>query len=162
MTKPYMQKEDRTYQVLRQLDFRVPMYGMQHLAGHEGVVEWMNEQRQDYKQVIVMRSDLDPKPNRGKEIAQACHASVNAMLQANKHAVQNWRELCGDRKVTLKATEAELIGLAEAARIAGLPHWLVVDEGKTYFKGVHTITALGIGPSYAPDINELTGGLSLY
>jgi peptidyl-tRNA hydrolase, PTH2 family len=126
------------------------------------------------KQVIVIRRDLHMR--RGKEIAQGAHASgawlatlVAASLDVNGKAsvtidpvASAW--LTGSfRKVTLQVqTEEELTALDAEARARGLRSVLIRDSGKTEFGGVATITALGIGPDIAIDIDAVTGHLSIY
>ena len=133
---------------------------------------------EDVKQVIVIRRDLHMR--RGKEIAQGAHASSAwlASLVASKlaavgpsavsvtvtldPAARVWLT-SSFRKVTLQVqSEDQLVSLHEAALARGLHSHLIRDSGRTEFGGVPTITALAIGPGRATDIDELTGGLTLY
>ena len=123
----------------------------------------------DTKQVIVMRKDL--KMRRGKEIAQACHASIaflTRQLQGEKtnvkisDAAREWIE-SGFTKICVQVqSEEELMEIKNKAECAGLDVHLVTDAGKTEFDGVPTKTCLAIGPDQASKIDAITGGLSLY
>jgi len=128
------------------------------------------------KQVIVMRKDL--KMRRGKEMAQAAHASMAALLSLaqrdtssagmnitlstrNGTALYEW--LSGKfRKIALYTnSEEELLKLYEKAKDKGLPVALITDCGDTEFNGVPTNTCIAIGPAEDEIINEITGGLKL-
>src|SRR5438552_2759843 len=123
------------------------------------------------KQVICMRRDL--KMRRGKEIAQASHASMafitrelrdmddevrdrsscdgskNAWLGFNPSDEENEWLSSSFTKVCVRVnSEEELLAVAEKAKAAGLTVHLVKDAGKTEFKNVITPTAVAIGPHY--------------
>ncbi|WP_136658974.1 aminoacyl-tRNA hydrolase [Nitratireductor sp. XY-223] len=110
------------------------------------------------KQVIVVNSALDLPP--GKLAAQVAHASVSAYLEADPEIQQDW---IGDGmpKIVLSAPSPEalqeIFALAEGRGIAAS---LVRDAGKTVIPA-GTITALGLGPDEAHDIDRLTGALPL-
>lgn len=127
------------------------------------------------KQVIVMRKF--PKGLRhGKYIAQGCHASMGALLSIAKvdecndkltinlfnPYVKAW--LTGRfKKITVYVeSEQELIDLYDTAQKVGLPAAIIRDAGLTEFNGVPTITAVGIGPGNAEDIDKITGNLKLF
>lgn len=136
------------------------------------------------KQVIIIRRDLGMR--RGKEIAQGAHASmewlrdrigdvdVDDQFGAPNDDGSTYHEIYlfpherawldgNHAKVTLQvASEAELRELHERARAAGLLAHLVTDHGLTEFAGVHTKTALAIGPNDANAIDAITGALKLY
>lgn len=131
------------------------------------------------KQVIVMRttypSEKGPKKlRRGKEIAQACHASV-AFLSKRMERIsddlfqirlskneQEWIEGIFT-KICLKVeTEEELIEIERRAKEKGLNCHLITDRGLTEFGGIPTNTCLSIGPDEAERIDEVTGHLELY
>lgn len=103
--------------------------------------------------------------SRGKEIAQGAHASLTAALSAqvtNKADLEKWHKE-GQTKITLQVqTEDELIALQAQAEVNKLPVALIVDSGRTQFKGVHTITALAIGPADSEKIDKITKDLKLY
>jgi PTH2 family peptidyl-tRNA hydrolase len=112
------------------------------------------------KQMIVMRTDLQMR--RGKEISQACHASLAATLANMEHpAVIEW--LAGSfTKIALKIdSEEALLKLVEDAKLAGVITSLIQDEGRTVFHGVHTYTCAAIGPASDEDLEKLTGHLKL-
>ncbi len=115
-----------------------------------------------FKQVIVLRSDLEMSP--GKAAAQASHAAVSAAEKARKNHPHWWREWfeSGQRKIVLKAnSEAELLNLEKKAKDLGLPTALISDMGLTELKP-GTTTALGIGPAPSNLIDKVTGSLPLY
>ena len=119
------------------------------------------------KQVIVIRKDL--KVRRGKECAQASHASLAFLTRRiQKNPTRVAKDLLNDverewvngvfRKVCLQAqSEDELLGVFEAAKEAGLEVHLITDAGLTEFDGVATHTAVGIGPDLDERIDAITG-----
>ena len=140
-----------------------------------------NEQEQrPTKQVIVMRKDL--RMRRGKEIAQACHASMSFLTRNTdtKEAreigdlwtrliindvdywVLDWLE-GSFRKICCSVdSEAELIAIYDKAVEAKLEVYMVEDNGMTEFGGVKTKTCLAIGPDYDECIDPITKDLKLY
>jgi PTH2 family peptidyl-tRNA hydrolase len=108
-----------------------------------------------YKQVIVLRDDIGM--SRGKMIAQACHASLNAYKNASNDAVDAW-EREGAKKVTLRAEDLKT--LRQRASNEGLPTYMVKDAGLTELEP-GTVTALGIGPAESNKIDKITGELDL-
>jgi|TARA_R110002094_G_C4791683_1_gene202191 PTH2 family peptidyl-tRNA hydrolase len=123
------------------------------------------------KQVIVIRKDL--KMRRGKEIAQASHASMAFLLNQLEGGIESqtikldvptlgWKET-GHTKIGLRVdSEQELVDLHEAALASGLKSHLITDNGLTEFDGVKTKTALAIGPDYSVLIDKITSNLKLY
>ncbi len=110
------------------------------------------------KQVIVIRKDL--KMSRGKLVAQACHASLGAYKKASLLAKRKW-ENEGAKKVVVRCNDAnELRELEAKARALRLPHFLVIDAGRTELPP-GTMTALGIGPASDEAIDSITGSLKL-
>ncbi|MBP2030999.1 PTH2 family peptidyl-tRNA hydrolase [Methanohalophilus levihalophilus] len=111
-----------------------------------------------YKQCIVIREDL--KLSRGKLAVQVAHAAVSSMRGATDNDVKKWmRE--GQKKVVLKApTEKDLFRLKTEAEMQGLSASLIRDAGLTEIPP-NTVTALGIGPAKADDIDRVTGDLKL-
>ena len=66
-------------------------------------------------------------------------------------------------KITCKVdNETALLELCDQAQKAGLECQLVIDEGRTQFKGVPTITCCAIGPDYSEKIDPITRHLKLY
>jgi peptidyl-tRNA hydrolase, PTH2 family len=127
------------------------------------------------KQVIVIRKDL--KMRRGKECAQAAHASNLWLLERLKGALGHGLKLSIDdfseaetdwcdgtyRKIVVTVNgEAHLKELHARARALGLEAHLVTDLGLTEFDGVQTLTALAIGPDSDENVSMVTEGLPLY
>lgn len=116
------------------------------------------------KQVIVVRKDLNMPA--GKLAAQVAHASVGAFIKSASYStnvISLW-ESDGCTKIVLEIEDLEAL-LALAHKADNFLHEctdLIVDEGRTCFDGVHTVTCLGIGPYYSDDINFLTGHLKTY
>lgn len=124
------------------------------------------------KQVIVMRKDL--KLRRGKEISQACHATMKFLCdkmrskEGNQHEIflsevevawihGNFTKIC-----VQVSSEAELIEIHQKALAQQLASCLIQDAGLTEFKGVPTLTCVAIGPDLPEKIDKVTGHLSLY
>ena len=122
----------------------------------------------DVKQVIVIRKDL--KMRRGKECAQACHASIafltrqlqnGGSIKLSKPA-KEWID-SNFAKVCLQVdSEQQLMEIKAKAEFAGLEVHLVTDAGLTEFHGVPTVTCLAIGPDYSDRIDPVSGELKLY
>ena len=110
-----------------------------------------------YKQVIVIRSDLEM--SRGKTAAQSAHASLSAAGNCSKKILAAW-EKEGQKKVVLKADLKELFQLAEKCKKLRIPFALISDAGLTELEE-GTTTALGIGPETEDKINKVTGSLPL-
>ncbi len=113
------------------------------------------------KQVIVVNSDL--KISRGKWMAQACHASVEAGWKVFKHepkTFRKWRGL-GQKKVVLKADEKTLFELLVSAKSLKIRSALIRDAGLTELKP-GTTTCLGLGPAEDKLLDKLIGSLSLF
>jgi len=116
----------------------------------------------NYKQVIVMRSDL--RMSRGKIAAQAGHAAVSAAEEARKHHQKWWKTWLeeGQCKIAVKVgSENELLKLEKEAKDSGLPHALISDRGLTQLPP-GTITCLGIGPAPSSKVDKITGMLALF
>lgn len=138
------------------------------------------------KQVIVMRKhfvDENGKKfqiRRGKQIAQACHASMKVFFDrmektpsgnidgkgagycftANEDMVE-WIDGIFTKICVSVDSEEELLAINRKAEDADLPVALIQDAGKTEFKGTPTYTCLAIGPAKSEDIDKITGGLNL-
>ena len=128
---------------------------------------------EDIKQVIVIRTDL--KMRRGKECAQAAHASMAFITRRlsfpgggpEARALFSPPEVTWlttrFRKVTLQVdSEEELLDVYERAGAAGLVVHLITDAGLTEFGGEPTMTCLAVGPDYDAKIDAVTGDLRLY
>jgi len=111
-----------------------------------------------YKQVILVRSDL--KLPKGKLAAQVAHASTEAMLAADRDAVDEWRQN-GAKKVVLKVKdEAELLKFKQLAGQQKLRPVMITDAGRTVLEP-GTTTCLGIGPVDEDILDKLTGSLKM-
>lgn len=131
------------------------------------------------KQVIVWRKDL--KVRAGKFGAQVAHAAMAPIFDMMER--QDWND--GSSKVDFQINtfdsspfvmfkegrftkivvgvddEEQLLDLYEKIKQTNIPVALICDAGLTEFKGVPTNTCIGIGPWWAEDIDQFTGGLSL-
>ena len=114
----------------------------------------------DYKQVIVLRKDLNMR--KGKMVAQGAHASMAATLENLEHPdVKAWLNGRFAKIVVSVDSEEELFAIHEKAKNAGLVCSLIRDSGFTEFNGVPTYTAVAVGPSLAEKVDEITGQLKL-
>lgn len=129
------------------------------------------------KQVIVVRTKYPDGEGgtrgvrRGKEIAQACHAStafLTKIITGEKkvHAIhlseakREWLQGSFAKVCVRVDSEEELLEIHEKAKEAGLESHLITDSGRTEFKEP-TKTCLAIGPDYAEKIDPITGHLKL-
>ncbi|RMF90981.1 MAG: peptidyl-tRNA hydrolase [Methanobacteriota archaeon] len=115
----------------------------------------------NYKQIIVVRTDLKMSP--GKMAAQVAHASLSAAEEAAARW-QDWYRAWkaeGQKKVVVKAaSEDEIIELYNRARAGDVPCYIVNDAGLTELPP-GTTTTLGIGPGPNEVIDRFTGHLKL-
>lgn len=121
------------------------------------------------KQVILIRKDI--KMSKGKAIAQGSHAAVNCIMDSlMTHRFKTYDEdnplyvwgNTGKTKVILGIDSLEeLEDIENKANELGLVTSKIIDEGRTEFNGVPTVTALGIGPDDEDIINSITGKLKL-
>ena len=116
---------------------------------------------EEVKQVIVVRQDL--KMGKGKLASQVAHASLCAFLESQKYKkklVNLWLNR-GMKKVVLKVSSRdELYALYKKSISKDLPCCLIRDAGRTQINAGEE-TALGIGPYYEKDIDEITQHLKL-
>ena len=112
----------------------------------------------DLKQVILVRADLQmPK---GKIAAQAAHASVDAVLKADKDLVRSWR-LAGMKKIALKIqNEKDIYKYIQQAKDKGLTTSIITDAGKTVV-APGTVTCGAIGPAPEDAVDTITGDVPL-
>lgn len=123
------------------------------------------------KMVVVMRKDLNMR--KGKMMAQAAHAAVNAVLNLGRFdpascsisipmdSIYEWFNGLSTKICVGVDSEEELLLIAENAKSKNLPVALVKDAGRTEFHGVPTLTCLAIGPSQSDLIDQVTGHLQL-
>ena len=132
----------------------------------------------EVKQVIVMRKEFPDgkggtrKLRRGKEIAQAAHASTSWLVEFIKQgnvqsnlSFEQYEWMISGRftKITLQVdTEDQLVKVYNDARKAGLTVHMITDSGVTEFNGEPTNTCIAIGPNKSEDIDKITGKLQLY
>jgi PTH2 family peptidyl-tRNA hydrolase len=111
------------------------------------------------KQVIIIRKDL--KMRRGKEIAQGCHAAIDAYLQTSKEDIEKWN-LGGHRKICVGVNSLkDLEECYESAKNKNIPCSFIVDNGLTEFGGEKTPTAVAIGPAQDEIVDQISGKLQL-
>lgn len=140
----------------------------------------------DPKQVIIVRSDTDPKMRRGKQCAQAAHASLAVAFEMlfGKYGERTWEineekkvvkaniEIDMDspfyqwisrifKKVVVSGTLTEMLEAYNKAKMSGIPCSLIEDKGLTEFGGKITITACAIGPDDPEKIDKITGKFEL-
>lgn len=137
--------------------------------------------KKEYKQVIVMRTDLGMR--KGKMVAQGAHASVGVLqkyllghypkrknfigklrilsIYIFPESIRNW--LIGPfTKICVGASHEGVVrGVALLAQLQGIPYCVITDSGKTEFKGVPTVTCCAIGPDTIERVDEITGKLKL-
>lgn len=114
----------------------------------------------EYKQVLVLRTDLGMR--RGKEIAQGAHASMGAYLAYRDHPyVKEWLKGRFAKIAVGCDSEEELMELYRKAEELDLPRTIIKDAGFTEFKGVPTVTAIGLGPAPKDVLDKITGHLKL-
>lgn len=123
------------------------------------------------KQVIVVRTDLNMR--KGKMCAQVAHASMMMFLarrfpdwevcaRNDYTSVESfWLENSYPKIVVGIGSERELLDLIEAAHEEGVEVYEVIDEGRTEFNGVLTLTCAAFGPAPSVVIDKITGGLKL-
>jgi len=112
------------------------------------------------KQVIVIRKDLNMR--KGKMVAQGAHASMVATLEyMDDYRVKEWLDGLFTKICVSVGSEEELKILVLKAHLEGIPNSLILDSGKTEFKGIETYTAGAIGPASNEELDSITGHLKL-
>ena len=127
--------------------------------------------KNEVKQVIVVRKDLQMR--KGKIAAQVAHAAM-------KFLVDNNEAERGD-EVIIKLTPSEAMWLTGSfakvvvgvdsedalqdlifqAELADIEVHPIVDEGRTEFNGVPTLTCAAFGPCSSDELDRITGNLKL-
>ena len=144
----------------------------------------------DAKQVIVVRKDLRTRSGepirRGKEIAQASHAStawltnrlraapggasdvwiergVDVQHVGLKFSAAEWAWVAGSfKKIVCQVdSEAALLAVRDDALARGVIVELITDSGLTEFDGP-TVTCCAVGPDEASRVDAVTRHLKLY
>ena len=121
----------------------------------------MNQREFKYKQIIAVRTDLGM--SRGKIAVQVAHGSVSAAEKVRSAHPDIWKAWFkeGQKKVAAKVTsEKALLELKAHTAAQRLPYALIRDAGMTELPP-GTLTALGIGPAKAEDMDRVTGDLKL-
>ncbi len=113
-----------------------------------------------FKQALLIRRDLGM--TRGKEISQGAHASMITLIE-NGQDPRMLAWLSGPfTKIALSVPDGdELLRIVTAARDSGVITATVMDQGRTMFNGVPTLTVAAIGPDRKEIIDEMTGHLKL-
>ena len=112
-----------------------------------------------YKLGLIIRSDINM--SKGKTIAQAGHAVVDATVKAytNTTIFFKW-QADGETIITLKANEKTLNTIINIAERKGINCGVVCDAGKTEV-APNTITVGYVGPDTDKNIDKLIGQLKL-
>jgi PTH2 family peptidyl-tRNA hydrolase len=137
----------------------------------------------DIKQVIVWRNDL--KVRKGKMVAQCCHASMKAILDAaSTFTIKSddpkqkdlraytfnsgsppikWLDNIFTKILVYVESEKELMDVYNHALSfnVNMPCSLIIDAGRTEFHGVPTPTCVAVGPWPSHIIDKITGSLPL-
>jgi peptidyl-tRNA hydrolase len=96
----------------------------------------------------------------GKLASQAGHAYLGAAVQADPSSRGIPPGLPGvARHEGLSPSQnlEQIMRAVDAAKAAGIPHFLVVDSGcENFFGGQPIVTALGLGPARRAEINHIT------
>lgn len=133
------------------------------------------------KQVIIIRTDTDPKMRKGKMIAQGSHGPMKMLcdgyggIELDENGDEEYviripkktdpyvfvwmTEIF--KKIVVGGTKTQLIEAYQQAKKVGIPCSLIEDKGLTEFGGKITLTACAIGPSDPNEIDKITGHLEL-
>ena len=112
-----------------------------------------------------MRADLGMST--GKIASQAGHAFLGAFLLCRDARVvaeyhKEFPQSPGTKVCLAARNLADLLRLEEAAQLAGISTFRVVDSGcENFFGGRPTVTALGLGPATKAQIHRITKKLQL-
>jgi peptidyl-tRNA hydrolase, PTH2 family len=112
----------------------------------------------EYKQAILIINSL--KLPKGKMAAQASHASVEAVLRADKDIVKKWRA-DGMGKIALKVEDKDdLYRYIQQAKDEGIATSVITDAGHTVVEP-GTVTCGAIGPDDAEKVDAIISELKL-
>ena len=112
-----------------------------------------------YKLGLIIRSDINM--SKGKTIAQAGHAIVDATVKAYTRTTifYKWQST-GETIIAVKANEKTLHAIIKIAEKKGIHCGVVCDAGKTEV-APDTITVGYVGPDTDKKIDKLIGQLKL-
>lgn len=130
------------------------------------------------KQIIVIRNDLKnskgEKIRTGKLIAQACHASIGALIKhgvftnENEYTIKihneaflDWLNGIYTKVVVYVNDEKSLLDINQKCIDNNINVKLITDLGLTEFDGIPTNTCLSIGPDYPSKLDPLFRHLPL-
>ena len=122
-----------------------------------------SEEIRKYKQVILIRTDLDM--GCGKKCVQVAHASLMGFCEGDLSVIHNWR-VNGMRKIVLKVSGIpQLNTIVSKTNREGIRSATVVDAGLTQLEP-DTVTCVGFQPLAEDDpkcikLNEITKDLKL-
>lgn len=127
------------------------------------------------KQVIIIANYLNMR--KGKMIAQGSHASEGFIVESlfikefdgKKYFCfeysefwEHWFKNYHPKIVLGVDSEKTLLEIQNICKEKNVPSYLVVDNGKTEFNNIKTITALAIGPYLVDDIDYITGSNGVF
>lgn len=124
------------------------------------------QDRGTFRMYLIARRDL--RMSAGKLAAQAGHAFLNCGLRFIKASLENndifaEYKRSGETKIVLGVdTLGELVRLRDLAVANGIITATVMDEGRTQFNGVPTITCCALGVTRRRDMPREFEKLDLY
>ena len=118
-----------------------------------------------YKQWVVVRSDLDMSP--GKITAQACHASVIASRRQSDDNVNAWIKEGSWKSILRINSEAEMFELMGRLNYVAPGQAHIYQEGKSNEVKEGSFTAMAIGPvdmhnHVGPKVQEILRNIKEY
>ncbi|KAJ1622227.1 peptidyl-tRNA hydrolase PTH2-domain-containing protein [Pavlovales sp. CCMP2436] len=156
------ENQDSGVAVASLLPLPLPQVNVAEVAGSaERSLASMGIGEQKLKMMLVVRADLGMGV--GKVAAQCAHAAVGLYQQlaaSRSSRLSPWAE-GGQKKIVVRARDlGEMKRLAAAAVAAGVPHYIVVDAGRTEVVA-GSPTVIAIGPALDAEVNPITGELEL-
>ena len=124
----------------------------------------------DVRQVIIVSTAA--KMPKGKLAAQVAHASMGALLNdgmLTEHMLSlplstyahEWLNGSFTKVCVRCDSEEEMLDIYKRVLDDGYPCAKIIDNGRTVFNGVPTLTTIGIGPLPKEIIDQYTGHLKL-